>query len=80
MDITQHDWCLMLQEARWKAGPTQEELALMSGVSTRSISDIERGRAIPRATTARLLADTLGMGRAGTEKLLVAARMSWRSQ
>jgi transcriptional regulator with XRE-family HTH domain len=46
----------------------------MSGLSTRAISDIERGRAVPRAATVRLMAGTLGLSRPETARLLVAVR------
>jgi transcriptional regulator with XRE-family HTH domain len=74
VDDTGSDWRVQLQEARWRVGLTQEELAGMSGLSSRTISDIERGRAIPRASTIRLVAQTLGLSRPETEKLLYAVR------
>ena len=46
---------------------TQEELAEAAGVSPRSVSDLEWGiNRTAHKDTARLLAGTLGLGRAGT--------------
>lgn len=78
MDDTGRNWRVQLQEARWRVGLTQEELALMSGLSTRAISDIERGRAVPRTSTVRLMAGTLGLTRPETERLLLGVRASAR--
>ena len=51
-----------LREMRWSAGLTQQELADRSGLSIRTISDIERGQVVcPRAGTLRLLARALEM-------------------
>lgn len=52
----------LLQQLRAEAGITQEELAEAAGVSSRTVSDLERG--IHRSAhqdTARLLADALGL-------------------
>ncbi len=50
----------LLRRLRIDAGLTQEELAEAVGVSTRSVSDLERGvNLTARKDTARLLADTL---------------------
>jgi tetratricopeptide (TPR) repeat protein/transcriptional regulator with XRE-family HTH domain len=52
---------------RRRLGLTQEELAEQTGVSVRSIRDVETGRvARPRATTVRLLAEAFGL--AGRER------------
>jgi transcriptional regulator with XRE-family HTH domain len=68
-----------LLEARWGSGLTQEELAAMTGLSSRTISDIECGRVThPRAITLRLLAESLGMDRSQTRELLLAAH--WRAK
>jgi transcriptional regulator with XRE-family HTH domain len=70
---------LKLLEARWGSGLTQEELATMTGLSSRTISDIECGRVThPRAITLRLLAESLGMDRSETRELLLAAH--WRAK
>ncbi len=59
----------LLRRLRIGAGLTQEELAEAAGVSTRSVSDLERGiNLTARKATARLLADALGLtGPAGAE-------------
>jgi tetratricopeptide (TPR) repeat protein/transcriptional regulator with XRE-family HTH domain len=50
----------LLRKLRTGAGMTQDELAEASGVSLRSVSDLERGRvAVPQRDTIRLLADAL---------------------
>jgi len=50
----------MLRELRTVARLTQEDLALASGVSLRSVSDLERGRVtFPQKETVRSLADAL---------------------
>src|SRR5271165_6908503 len=52
----------LLRQLRTDAGLTQEELAGAEGVSTRSVSDLERGvNLTARKDTARLLADALGL-------------------
>ena len=51
-----------LRRCRTAAGLTQEELAARAGLSTRAVSDLERGvNATPRRDTLRLLADGLGL-------------------
>jgi transcriptional regulator with XRE-family HTH domain len=65
----------MLLKARWRAGLTQEELAAKTGLSARTVSDIERGRVgQPRAATLRSLASALGMTEPETADLLLRAR------
>lgn len=50
----------LLRRLRTTAGLTQKELAQASGMSLRSVSDLERGRVtIPQKETARMLADAL---------------------
>jgi tetratricopeptide (TPR) repeat protein/transcriptional regulator with XRE-family HTH domain len=50
----------LLRRLRTEARLTQEELAEASGVSLRSVSDLERGRVtVPQKDTIRLLADAL---------------------
>ncbi|HWE61858.1 MAG TPA: AAA family ATPase, partial [Chloroflexota bacterium] len=52
----------LLRRTRRAAGLTQEALAERSGVSARTISDLERGvHHAPHADTAALLAETLGL-------------------
>jgi non-specific serine/threonine protein kinase len=51
-----------LRKLRLERGLTQEELAERAGLSTRGISDLERGiKPRPRSDTVRILADTLGL-------------------
>src|ERR1700761_7247656 len=57
----------LLRTLRSDAGRTQEELAGASGLSARSVSDLERGvNQTARKDTARLLADALGL--AGSDR------------
>ena len=52
----------LLRRLRTGAGMTQEELAAQAGLSSRSISDLERGvHVTARRETAHLLADALGL-------------------
>jgi tetratricopeptide (TPR) repeat protein/transcriptional regulator with XRE-family HTH domain len=52
----------LLRQLRTEAGLTQEELAEAAGLSSRSVSDLERGiNQTARKDTARLLADALGL-------------------
>jgi transcriptional regulator with XRE-family HTH domain len=56
-----------LRTLRTRARLTQEGLAAAAGLSHRTVSDLERGRATtPQQETTRLLADALGL--AGTER------------
>jgi tetratricopeptide (TPR) repeat protein/transcriptional regulator with XRE-family HTH domain len=59
----------LLRRLRVTAGLTQEELAGAAGLSTRTVSDLERGvNLTARKDTARLLAGALGLGgREGAE-------------
>lgn len=60
MATTPSSFGTMLRRRRLAATLTQEELADRAGVSSRGISDLERGvRQWPRPETARLLADVL---------------------
>ncbi len=53
----------IVRRYRTAAGLTQEGLAERSGVSPRSVSEIERGgESVPRQSTVELLADALGLG------------------
>ena len=55
----------LLRRLRTSAGLSQEELARAAALSTRTVSDLERGiNLTARNQTARLLADALGAGRA----------------
>lgn len=65
----------VLQRARYAAGVTQQELAHLSGVSVRTISDLETGRVTyPRHATIRSLARALRIDQEETESLNLMAR------
>ena len=65
----------LLRRLRTNAGLTQEELAEAAGVSTRSVSDLERGiNLTARKETARLLADALGLAGPAREEFEAVAR------
>ncbi|MGB3444902.1 MAG: helix-turn-helix domain-containing protein [Actinophytocola sp.] len=55
-------FAVMVQRRRYLANLTQEGLAERSGLSPRSIQNLERGRVSrPRRESVRLLADALGL-------------------
>jgi len=63
----------LVRRHRIAAGLTQEELAERSGVSPRSISEIERGGgSVPRRSTVELLAGALGLAPGGRAALRAA--------
>jgi len=65
----------LLTSLRNLAGMTQEELAGVSGLSARSISDLERGRvARPRRRSLELLAAALDLDPAQAKALIAIAR------
>ena len=65
----------LLRRLRIGAGLTQEELAEAAGVSTRSVSDLERGiNLTARKATARLLANALGLTGPARAEFEAAAR------
>src|SRR5688572_5418568 len=65
----------LLRRLRTASDLTQEELAERAGVSTRVISDLERGVIHrPRRDTVRMLADGLGLTRSNREAFDEAAR------
>jgi transcriptional regulator with XRE-family HTH domain len=65
----------LLRRLRADAGLTQEELAGRARVSPRTISDLEREiSATARASTARLLADALGLAGSRRRVFEAAAR------
>jgi predicted ATPase/DNA-binding XRE family transcriptional regulator len=67
----------LLRRYRLAAGLTQEELAERAGVSTRGISDLERGaRGLPRKDTLQLLLQALDLSPADRTALVAAARPS----
>ncbi|MER5474538.1 helix-turn-helix domain-containing protein [Streptomyces sp. NPDC002685] len=65
---------VLLQNARRRAGLTQEQLAGLSTVSVRAIRDLEQGRVRnPRRETLKLLANALRMSSARRAELELAA-------
>ena len=65
----------LLRQLRTDAGLTQEDLAEAAGVSTRSVSDLERGiNLTARKETARLLAGALGLDGPARAAFEAAAR------
>ncbi|WP_423464393.1 ATP-binding protein [Promicromonospora sp. MS192] len=65
----------LLRRFRHEADLTLERLAELSGVSDRTISDIERGASLgPQRRTVDLVADGLGLADADRAALLAAAR------
>jgi len=78
MSATQSAVGELLRGYRLRAGMTQRELAVASGVSEREISDLERGvRNMPRARTLTVLAVTLRLSQ-HQQKRLIAAAVRWR--
>lgn len=70
-----HLFALMLRSLRVKAGLTQEELAEIAGLTTRTISALECGdTSKPRKETTRQLADALGLEGRGRAEFESAAR------
>ncbi|MBB4906373.1 helix-turn-helix domain-containing protein [Actinophytocola algeriensis] len=66
----------MVQRWRHMANLTQEGLAARSGLSPRSIQNLERGRVgRPRRASVRLLADALGLTGADRAAFVHAARI-----
>ncbi|MGA7672920.1 MAG: helix-turn-helix domain-containing protein, partial [Nitrolancea sp.] len=65
----------LLRQHRLVAGMTQEVLAERAGVSSKAISDLERGPSrLPRFDTVALLADALQLDERERENLVAAAR------
>jgi predicted ATPase/DNA-binding XRE family transcriptional regulator len=65
----------LLRRHRIAAGLTQEALAERAGLSTRGISDLERGaRELPRKDTLRLLLEALDLSAADRPAIIAAAR------
>jgi predicted ATPase/transcriptional regulator with XRE-family HTH domain len=70
----------VLRRHRVAAALSQEALAKRAGISTRAVSDLERGvKQRPYLETVRLLADALGLDPAQRAAFAVAARPSPRS-
>ena len=75
--MTQTGFGDLLRRYRVAAGLTQEELAERAGVSTRGISDLERGaRGLPRKDTLQLLLQALELSPEDRAALVAAARRS----
>jgi transcriptional regulator with XRE-family HTH domain len=71
----QRSFGALLRQARQEAGMTQEDLSFRSGLSVRSISDLERHRTgRPRFRSVALLTDALGAAEPMRARLLAAAR------
>src|SRR5215217_4182554 len=65
----------LLRHYRVAGGLTQEELAERAGVSTRGISDLERGaRGLPRKDTLQMLLQALALSPGDCTVLTMAAR------
>jgi tetratricopeptide (TPR) repeat protein/transcriptional regulator with XRE-family HTH domain len=65
----------LLRQLRVQAGLTQEQLAEAARISTRGVSDLERGGTrTAHNDTARLLAAALGLDEPGGERFVAAAR------
>src|SRR5215212_11547166 len=65
----------LIRRHRTAAGLTQEALAERAGLSTRGISDLERGaRGLPRKDTLQLLLQALDLSPADHAALVAAAR------
>ncbi|MEJ7902473.1 MAG: helix-turn-helix domain-containing protein, partial [Thermomicrobiales bacterium] len=64
----------LLRRHRLEAGLSQDELAELAGLSTRGVSDLERGRRTsPRAETVRMLAEALHLSPMDRAALIAAA-------
>ncbi|WP_416518469.1 ATP-binding protein [Streptomyces achromogenes] len=63
----------LLREARQRALLTLESLSEASGVSVRAISDMERGRSLPRQATLGELMDALGLDEAERRRFVEAS-------
>src|SRR5215213_8483275 len=73
--MTESEFGGLLRSYRVAAGLTQEELAERAGVSTRGVSDLERGaHGLPRKDTLQLLLDALALAAADRATLVAAAR------
>ena len=71
----------LLRRLRDEAGLTQEELAEAAGLSSRSVSDLERGiHRTARKDTAELLAGALGLAEPARPLFVAAARGRARAE
>ena len=66
---------VLLRQYRLARGLTQEELADRSGLTARTVANIERGRTRPYRSSARSLADALALSQAEREELDRASRL-----
>jgi predicted ATPase/DNA-binding XRE family transcriptional regulator len=73
MGATSTTFGALLRQHRLRAALTQEALAERAGVGARSIQDLERDRALPRAETVRLLAEALGLDSEVRAELIAAS-------
>src|SRR5262245_23381798 len=72
--VPSSDFAQTIRGYRVRAGLSQEELAERAGVSTRAVSDMERGlRRNPRPETLRLLADALALEPEGRAHFFASA-------
>ncbi|MFE5580311.1 helix-turn-helix domain-containing protein [Kitasatospora sp. NPDC056531] len=69
----------LLRSIRLERGMTQEQLGEVSGLSVRSIRDLERGVSCPRVSTLRLLTQTWSLPQAQGAELHQLAR-TWRDR
>jgi transcriptional regulator with XRE-family HTH domain len=68
-----------LRQRREDAGLSQEEVAERSGLSVRTVSNVERGSIrTPHPRTIRLLGETLGLPANACDELIAACRASSR--
>ncbi|WP_439658520.1 ATP-binding protein [Lentzea sp. HUAS TT2] len=66
----------LLRRHRAAAGLSQVELARLSGISDRALRDLEQGRRVPRAQSARLMATALKLTGDDLSAFLASARPS----
>lgn len=64
---------LLLREERKRSSFTLEKLAEVSGVSVRAISDMERGKSLPRQATLRELMDAMDLSEETRRSLVQAS-------
>ncbi|MFD5462990.1 helix-turn-helix domain-containing protein [Kitasatospora sp. NPDC127059] len=69
----------LLRNIRLERGMTQERLGEVSGLSVRSIRDLERGVSCPRVSTLRLLTQTWNLPESQGAELHRLAR-AWRDR
>ncbi|MFB7905369.1 helix-turn-helix domain-containing protein [Kitasatospora sp. NPDC056076] len=69
----------LLRNIRLDRGMTQEQLGEASGLSVRSIRDLERGVSCPRVSTLRLLTQTWSLPESQGAELHRMAR-AWRDR